>query len=443
MVYDLFVIGGGSGGVRAARLAGAKGMKVGLAEGNRLGGTCVNRGCIPKKLYSYSAHFLEEIQIMKSFGWSVNGVKFSWSKLVKNKKIELERLNKIYEGLLKKSGVEIFKFWAKFIDNKTIKLSNNSIIKAKKILIAVGGEPIIPKITGSKYFLTSDEIFDVKKLPKSIMILGGGYIAIEFASIFNGLGVDTTLCLRGDKVLRGFDTEVVDFLVNEMKKKGVKFIINSSPRKIEKKNNKLIVEFDTKKKKFDVILAAIGRKTNIDKLAIHNTNVKLNSNKSIIVNKFYQTFNNNIFSIGDVIDKIQLTPVAINEAAILINNFYSKRKVSLNYNYVPTAVFGNPNFATVGFTEKEAKLRFKKIDVYLSDFKPLKLSMSKSSERVLIKLIVERKTQKVLGLHYVGMDAAEIVQGFSVAILAGLKKSDFDKTIGIHPSSAEEIVTLN
>ena len=235
MVYDLFVIGGGSGGVRAARLAGAKGMKVGLAEGNRLGGTCVNRGCIPKKLYSYSAHFLEEIQIMKSFGWSVNGVKFSWSKLVKNKKIELERLNKIYEGLLKKSGVEIFKFWAKFIDNKTIKLSNNSIIKAKKILIAVGGEPIIPKITGSKYFLTSNEIFDVKKLPKSIMILGGGYIAIEFASIFNGLGVDTTLCLRGDKVLRGFDTEVVDFLVNEMKKKGVKFIINSSPRKIEKK----------------------------------------------------------------------------------------------------------------------------------------------------------------------------------------------------------------
>ena len=444
MNFDLFVIGGGSGGVRAARLASSKGMKVGLAEGKQLGGTCVNRGCIPKKLYSYSSHFLEEIEIMKSLGWSISNVKFNWSKLVNNKKKELKRLNFIYEDLLKKSGVKIYKLWAKFVDKNTIELSDNSIIKAKKILIAVGGEPVIPNIPGREYILNSDKIFDINKLPKSILIIGGGYIAIEFASIFNGLGVDTTLCVRSDKILRGFDEQVVDFLIDEMKKKGVRFFFNTTLETVSKQNNKMIVKFNEHGDyKCDMILAAIGRKTNIEKLSIDKTNVKLQSNNSIIVNKFYQTFESNIFSIGDVIDKIQLTPVAIKEAGILVNNLFSKKKISLNYKNVPTAVFANPNLATVGLTQKEAELKYNKIDIFISKFRPLKVSLSKSNEKVFIKLIVQRKTQKVIGLHYVGIDAAEIIQGFSVAIIAGLKKSDFDKTFGIHPSSAEEIVTMN
>ncbi len=442
MNFDLFVIGGGSGGVRAARVASSNGLKVALAEGLDLGGTCVNRGCIPKKLYSYASHFKEEVSLMNSFGWSVKNVDLNWEKLVRNKKKELKRLNEIYKNLLEKSGVKIFKEWATIEDNQTIKLSNDKIIKTKKILIAVGGEPTPPNFPGSDLIINSDDAFDLKNLPESILIIGGGYIAVEFASIFNGFGVDVTICLRGDKILRGFDDESIFFLKNEIEKKGVKFLVNTNIQSLKKHKNKIHVNFFDKTKKYDQVMAAIGRKPKTNGLGIENTKIKLSKNGSIIVDDYFQTSEKSIYAIGDVIDRVQLTPVAINEAMILVYNIINKKKSLLNYNNIPTAVFSDPNMATIGFTEEEAKVKFKNIDIYSSEFKSLKLSLSKSKEKTFIKMIVDSNSEKVIGLHYIGHEAAEIIQGFSVAIVNGLKKSDFDNTVGIHPSSAEEIVTL-
>ena len=446
MIYDLFVIGGGSGGVRASRLASIEGLKVGLAEGWDIGGTCVNRGCIPKKLYSYASHFNEEVEIMNSFGWSVNQLDFDWKALVKNKKKELSRLNGIYNNLLKNAGVEVFNLWASFLDKESIELSDGTIIKSKKFLIAVGGEPIVPNIKGSEFIITSDEAFDLESLPSSILIMGGGYIAVEFASILNGLGVETTISVRGDKVLRGFDEECVNFLVNEMKKKGIKFIFNNSPIAISRSkvsnDKEFNVQFKDDTYQFSRVMAAIGRKPMIKNLGVDKAGIDLASNKSIIVDESFQTSNKNIYAIGDVIDKVQLTPVAINEAIILIKNLTKNQGSTFKYKNIPTAIFSNPNMATVGMSEESALEKFKEIDVYISEFRPLKLTLSKSDEKVFIKLIVDCETERVIGLHYIGIDAAEIVQGFSVAIVSGLKKRDFDNTIGIHPSSAEEIVTL-
>ncbi len=441
MHFDLFVIGGGSGGVRAARVASSNGKKVGLAEGSDLGGTCVNRGCIPKKLYSYSSHFSEEIQVMKSFGWSVGNIDFSWSDLVNNKKKEIQRLNKIYQTLLENSGVKIFNCFAAFKNEKIIKL-NNMEVSADKIIIAVGGTPVIPDIEGSEHIISSDEAFDIKRLPNKILIIGGGYIALEFASIFNGLGVDTTICIRSDKILRDFDTEVALFLKAEMEKKGIKFIHNSNLSQIVKNSEQLCVKINNENFKFDVVMAATGRKSNLDLLNIKNTDIKLNKNQSIIVDDFFETSSKDIYAIGDVIDRVQLTPVAIAEAMTLISNIFEKKNKSFDYNYIPTAIFANPNMASVGLSEEQASKKFDEIEVYISKFRPLKYSLSKHNEKVLIKLIVDKRTNIVVGLHYIGADAAEIIQGFSVAILKGITKKDLDDTIGIHPSSAEEIVTL-
>ena len=442
MNFDLFVIGGGSGGVRAARLAGSKGLKVGLAEGWDLGGTCVNRGCIPKKLYSYSSHFNDEVEIMKSFGWSTNGVSFNWTSLVENKNKELKRLNNIYNNLLSNAGVEVFSEWASFKNNNTIELSNGLNINAKNILISVGGEPVIPEMKGSNSIITSDEAFDLKKLPKNILIMGGGYIAVEFASIFNGLGVDTTICIRSNTILRGFDEHTVLFLKDEMEKKGIKFLFESTPKEITKKNEIYSVDINNKEYNFEVVMAAIGRKSNTKKLKLEKTDIKTNENGSIIVNDYFETSSKNIFAIGDVIDRVQLTPVAINEAVYFIKNLEQTNKDVFKYKNIPTAIFSNPNMATVGLSEELARKKYETIDVYVSEFKPLKFTLSNINERVFIKLIVEKTSDRVVGLHYIGNDAAEIVQGFSVAIVSGLKKSDFDRTVGIHPSSAEEIVTL-
>ncbi len=440
--YDLFVIGAGSGGVRASRLAASRGLRVGLAENWNVGGTCVNRGCIPKKLYSYASHFKNELKLMRFFGWDIGNISFEWSKLVLRKKKEIRRLNVIYENLLKSSGVKIHNAKATFIDNNTIKLSNNTLIKSKYFLIAVGGKPKIPEIIGNEFAINSDQVFDLKKLPKKILIFGGGYVAVEFASIFNGLGVKTAICLRGKEILRGFDKECTDFLTDQMKKKGIDFFINCKVEKIKKSKGNLLINLLNKEHTFDMVMFATGRQSNTETLGIDKTNIKLTSNKSIKVNKFYQTSVKNIFAIGDVIDKVQLTPVAISEAKVLISNLVDKKKSVLNYKNIPTAIFSDPNMATVGLSEAEAKAKFKKIEVFTTQFKPLKYTTSNFEDRVFIKLIVEKKSQKVLGLHYIGDEAAEIIQGFSVAVVKGLKKTDFEKTIGIHPSSAEEIVTI-
>ena len=440
--FDLFVIGGGSGGVRAARVASSNGLTVGLAEGWDLGGTCVNRGCVPKKLYSFASHISDDFDLMNSFGWSVSNKKFSWQKLVNNKKKELSRLSSIYSSLLINSGVTVYKSYASFVDTNSIKIGNK-IINAKKFLIAVGTKPKKLNFIASNDIVTSDEAFDLKKLPKSIMILGGGYIGVEFASIFNGLGVDTTICIRGKKILKGFDDDVVDHLMNNMKEKGVKFITGEFPFEIRKENSSFKANFKKgKTKKFDLVMEAVGREANVESLNVQAAKIKTSRNSSIIVNDYFQTSNKKIYAIGDVIDRIQLTPVAIAEAMTLVQNFKRKKKEKFNYNNIPTAVFSNPNFACVGYTETEAKKKFKSIEVFKSDFRPLKLSLSNIKERIFLKLITNKSNDKVVGLHYLGENAAEIIQGFSVALVKGLKKRDFDNTVGIHPSSAEEIVTL-
>ena len=440
--FDLFVIGGGSGGVRAARVASSKGMKVGLAEGWSLGGTCVNRGCVPKKLYSYSSHFSEDIELMSSFGWSISKKKFSWNKLVQNKKKEIKRLSQIYNSLLANSGVEIFSGFAEFLDSESIKIGKKTI-QSKNFLIAVGTQPNRLNFKASKEIVTSDEAFDLKSLPKKILILGGGYIAVEFAAIFNGLGVNTTICIRREKVLKGFDDDVVDQLTIQMKEKGIKIISNDFPQEISKTNNLFDVKYKrNKSEKFNLVMEATGRSPNIERLNLEKIKIKLSKNSSIIVNDYFETSCKNIYAIGDVIDKIQLTPVAIAEAMILVNNLTKKKKEKFKYNNVPSAVFSNPNYAYVGFTETEAKKKYKKIEIFTSSFRPLRFSLSKKKEKVFIKLIVNSQNNKVIGLHYLGEHAAEIVQGFSVAIVNGLTKKAFDKTIGIHPTSAEEVVTM-
>ncbi|MAH78936.1 MAG: glutathione-disulfide reductase, partial [Rickettsiales bacterium] len=354
----------------------------------------------------------------------------------------LKRLNNIYNNLLSNAGVEVFSEWASFKNNNTIELSNGLNINAKNILISVGGEPVIPEMKGSNSIITSDEAFDLKKLPKNILIMGGGYIAVEFASIFNGLGVDTTICIRSNTLLRGFDKQTVLFLKDEMEKKGIKFLFESTPKEITKINEIYSVDINNKEYNFEVVMAATGRKSNTKKLKLEKTDIKTNENGSIIVDDYFETSSKNIYAIGDVIDKVQLTPVAINEAVYFIKNLEQPNKDVFEYKNIPTAIFSNPNMATVGLSEELARKKYGTIDVYVSEFKPLKFTLSNINERVFIKLIVEKTSDKVVGLHYIGNDAAEIVQGFSVAIVSGLKKSDFDRTIGIHPSSAEEIVTL-
>ena len=441
-LFDLFVVGAGSGGVRAARIASARGLKVGLAEGWDLGGTCVNRGCVPKKLYSFSSHFSDDFDLMESFGWSTSKIKFSWEKLVKNKKKELLRLNDIYLSLLKNSGVKIYKNYASFLDKNSLIVGKEKVF-SKKILIAVGSKPKRLGFSAFKSIKTSDEIFDINELPKKLLILGGGYIAVEFASIFNGLGVNTTINIRSRQILKGFDYGMVGKLMNQMQIKGVKIKSGCFPTEIYKRGKKFAVSYkDGSLDEYDLVLEAVGREPNLDKLGLKNVGIKVNENSSIVVDNYFRTSQKNIYAIGDVIDRIQLTPVAISEAMNLVHNLLNKKKLRFNYKNVPTAVFTNPNFACVGMTEEIARKKIKNIRVFTTEFRPLRFSMSKLKEKVFIKMIINSKNQKILGLHYIGENAAEIIQGFAIAIVNGLKKSDIEKTIGIHPTSAEEIVTL-
>ncbi len=439
--FDLFIIGAGSGGVRAARYASSLGIRTGIAEGWSLGGTCVNRGCIPKKLYSYASNFNEDFEVMNSFGWKVKNKEFNWKKLVSNKKKEITRLNSIYLNLLKDSKVKIFNDYAQFIDRNTIKVGKIKI-KSKNILIAVGTKPRRLEIFNNSNLISSDEAFNLKKLPKSILILGGGYIAVEFASIFNGLGVKTSLCIRGERILKDFDKEVSEFLMKQMEHKGVKFIFKDFPKKIIHEKYQYNVFFKEKIKRYETVMEAVGRVPNLKKLNPNKAKIKLTKNGAIKIDEYFKTSVNNVYAIGDVVDKIQLTPVAIREAMNFVDNLKSRVKKKFNYKNIPTAVFSTPNYSFIGYTENEARRSFKKINVYKSQFKSLKFSLSNLNEKVFIKLVTNALNDKILGLHYVGENAAEIVQGFSVAVVNGLTKKQLDKTIGIHPTCAEEIVTL-
>jgi glutathione reductase (NADPH) len=440
--HDLFVIGAGSGGVRAARISASLGAKVAIAEDRYLGGTCVNVGCVPKKLFVYASHFAEDFKIARSFGWSIDNTNFNWRGLIENKDTEIERLNRVYQKILDDAGVETITGRATLIDANTISVNDNSYT-AERILIATGGWPSVPDQTGIEYAITSNEVFHLESLPDRMIIVGGGYIAVEFACILHGLGVETTLLYRGPLFLRGFDQDLRAILADEMRNKGIKLLFNTNVTGITKTDSVLKIQLTTDQQLMtNTIMYATGRTPNTANIGLEKVGVKLDSKGAIVVNDGYQSSVPSIYAIGDVIDRVKLTPVALAEGMVLARSLFSKQSIKVNYADIPTCVFSQPNLGTVGLTEEEARERYDEIAVYKSRFKPMKLSLSDSSEKTFMKLIVDKASDRVVGVHMVGPDAGEIIQGVAIAMKAGATKATFDATIGIHPTAAEEFVTM-
>ncbi|MCX7243093.1 MAG: glutathione-disulfide reductase [Polaromonas sp.] len=444
--FDLLVIGGGSGGVRAARMAAQRGAKVALIEAQAMGGTCVNVGCIPKKLYSYAAHFAESFEASHGFGWVGPAPVLDWAALKANRAREITRLNGIYLQLLKGAGVQVIEGWATLMDAHTVAVGAQSY-SAKNILIATGGKPSVPEIAGSEHVITSNEIFDIDPFPKRLLVVGGGYIACEFASIFKGLGASVTQLYRGAQVLRGFDEEIRHFIAAEMRKAGVDLRLNADVAAIVKTASGLQVTLqDGSLLEVDAVLYATGRVPLIEGLGLEALGIAQKPDGAILVNDHYQTSLPHIYAVGDVTARVQLTPVALGEAMVVVDHLLGaaagKAPRSMSYDFIPTAVFTHPNIGTVGFSEAEARERFGAVRVFKSEFKALKHTLSGSSERTFMKLPVDEASDRVVGLHMVGAEAGEIVQGFAVAMKAGATKAVFDSTIGIHPTAAEEFVTM-
>lgn len=441
--YDLFVIGAGSGGVRAARMSADYGARVACAEDRYMGGTCVNVGCVPKKLFFYASHYSEDFKEAEGFGWEQSEKKFSWPILRANKDKEIQRLNIVYRDLLDAAGVTCFTGRARIIDDHHV-LVGDSEISTEKILVATGGWPDIPKFLGSEHVISSNEAFSLEKLPKRALVVGGGYIAIEFAGIFAGLGVETVLSYRGSLLLRNFDKDVRRFVSDELKKKGIDIFYNTRLSRVEKqKNGVLEVTFaDGSSLDTDLVLCATGRKPNVQGLGLENLGIKCGDNGAIIVDEQFRSSVPSIFALGDVTARVQLTPVAIAEAMAFAKTHFKGEQTILDYQGIPTAVFCQPNISTVGLTEAEAELEFGHIQIFKSNFKGLKHSLSGSDEKTMMKLIVDSASERVVGIHMVGPEAGEIIQGLAVAFKAGATKSDYDATIGIHPTSAEEFVTM-
>jgi len=440
--YDLFVIGAGSGGVRAARMSAGFGAKVAIAEDRYLGGTCVNVGCVPKKLFVYASHFHEDFNDAAGFGWQVDQYSFDWNTLLANKKKEIQRLNDIYKNLLEQAGVVLINGRAVVTGVNSVAV-NDRTMTAERILVATGGWPHIPEIPGKEHIISSNEAFFLSELPTSIIVVGGGYIAVEFAGIFNGLGVDTTLIYRGDLFLRGFDNEIREFLSREMAKKGINLLFNTNINSIEKKNPKLIANLTSAESlKTNLILYATGRLPNTKDLGLEFANVKLNNKGAVLVNDDYQSSTPSIYAIGDVTDRVNLTPVATAEGTALANNLYNDQNKIVDYHDIPTCVFSQPNLGTVGLTEEQAREAFDNVEIYKSTFTHLKHTLSGSDEKTFMKLIVDKDTDRVIGVHMIGADAGEIIQGIGIALKAGATKAVFDATIGIHPTAAEEFVTM-
>lgn len=440
--YDLFVIGAGSGGVRAARFAARTGAKVAVAETKDLGGTCVNVGCIPKKLYSYAAQFGEAFRDAAGFGWSVAETKLDWELLKKNRAQEISRLNGIYENLIKNSGADLIRGWASIVDANTVEVEGKQYT-AKHILVAPGGWPMVPDVRGKEHIITSNEVFDMAEFPKRFLIVGGGYIACEFASIFNGLGSEITLIYRGEQILRGFDQDIRTHITDEMVKSGINLRVQTDVVAIDKKGERYIVHLNNNDTiEVDAVMYATGRVPRTEGLGLENAGVSLGKKGEIKVDENYCTSVSSIFAIGDVTNRVQLTPVATGEAMVLVEHLFGQGERKLSYDYIPTAVFTHPNIGTVGYTEEEAREKFAEVVIYRTDFRPLKHTLSGSSARTMMKLVVDKATDAVVGLHMVGDEAGEITQGFAVAMKAGATKADFDNTIGIHPTAAEEFVTM-
>lgn len=446
--YDLFVIGAGSGGVRASRVAASKGYKVAVAEGSALGGTCVNIGCVPKKLFVYGSEYGHGFDEAAGFGWTHKGVEFDWSVLRDNKTNEIKRLNGIYGNMLGNAGVEVISGYASFVDAHTVMVDGKTYT-AERILIAVGAKPFIPEFQGSDLVLSSNEMFFLDALPKKALVVGAGYIAVEFAGILNGLGVKTSLAYRGDQLLRGFDQDVREFASEEYKKSGIDVRLNTDVSHIEladasKPDGDRVVHFkDGHSETFGLVLYATGRVPNVGSLALEKAGIETGKNGAVKIDNNFTTTASSVFALGDVTDKIQLTPVAIKEAMALIDYWFEGKEVDFDYDNIPTAVFSQPAIGTVGLSEQEAESRGIDFRVYQTDFRAMKHTLSGGTARSLMKLLVNNADDKVIGAHMVGDYSGEIIQGLGIAIKAGATKAHFDATVGVHPTSAEEFVTFS
>ena len=441
--FDIFIIGAGSGGVRAARLAAAAGAKVAIAEEDRYGGTCVIRGCVPKKLMVNAADFRDSFFDSIGFGWTVENTSFSWEKFLKAKNQEIRRLETLYYDNLKKSGVKIFGKHAKLKSPTAVQLENGTVYNSKIILIASGSRPFIPEFLGKEYAITSNEVFNLKKLPKKMLIVGGGYIASEFSGIFNGMGVNVTQAYRGTKLLRGFDDDLRDHLTEAMIHRGIEVKCSVEVLKCEKLSSGFLVSLsDNSTLETDCLVVATGRKPNTDNLGLKKVGVKLDCDGAVQTNCLQQTSVSSVYAIGDATNRLNLTPVAIRDAIAFVETVVKERPTSPDHSLVPTAVFTRPEIGTIGLTEEQAKENYS-VQVYKTKFRPLANTISKRDERTLMKMIVDDKSRRVLGCHLIGPNAAELIQLAAVAIKMGCSKEDFDRTCAVHPTMAEELVTLD
>lgn len=442
--FDLFVIGAGSAGVRASRFAAGFGARVAVAESRYLGGTCVNVGCVPKKMLVYGAHFSEDFEQAQGYGWNLGEAGFDWPTLIANKNREIQRLNGIYRNLLVNSGVTLLEGHARLVDAHTVQVGEQRF-SAEHILVATGGWPQIPDLPGREHAISSNEAFFLEKLPQRVLVVGGGYIAVEFASIFHGLGAKTTLLYRKDLFLRGFDGAVRTHLRDELSRKGLDLQFNADIARIDKQadGSLLATLKDGRILEADCVFYATGRRPMLDDLGLENTGVELDDRGFIKVDDEYRTAEPSILALGDVIGRVQLTPVALAEGMAVARRLFKPAEYRpVDYDHIPTAVFSLPNIGTVGLSEEDARARGHKVKVFESRFRPMKLTLTENQERTLMKLVVDSESDRVLGCHMVGPEAGEIVQGLAVALKAGATKRIFDETIGVHPTAAEEFVTM-
>ena len=440
--YDLFVIGAGSGGVRAARMSAGFGARVAIAEERYLGGTCVNVGCVPKKLFVYGAHFAEDFDDAKAYGWDVGRTHFHWPTLRDNKTREIERLNGIYHGLLDGAGVDIFAERAVLEGSHRVRLGKRTVT-ARNILVATGSWPTMPPFPGNEHAITSNEAFYLDEFPERVLIIGGGYIAVEFAGIYAGLGAHVTLAYRGDLFLRGFDAGIRRFVADEIRSKEVELRFDTRIFSVERRGREMRCRFeDGGNLDVDLVMVATGRVPASAGLGLEAAGVNVGPGGAIPVDRTYRTNVPHIYAIGDVIDRLQLTPVAIAEGMCIAHNLFNGESRHVDYGNVPTAIFCQPNIGTVGPTEDEARRKHPNLVVYESSFKPMKHTLTGRAERTMMKLLVDGEDDRVLAAHMCGPEAGEIIQGLGVAIKAGATKADFDATVGIHPTAAEEFVTM-
>ena len=442
---DLFVIGAGSGGVRAARIAANHGARVTMAEEYRVGGTCVIRGCVPKKLLVYASRFAHEFEDAAGFGWTVTGAKFDWPALIANKDKEIARLEAAYHATLKRAGVEIIESRAVIEDPHTVRiLKTGARIRAETILIATGGHPVKSNVPGGELAITSNEAFHLEHLPKHVIIQGGGYIAVEFACLFHGLGAQVTLVHRGPEILRGFDDDVRHHLRSEMVSRGIRVVLGETAASIRKIGQQLEMTLASgEKRTADTVMSAIGRTPNTKDIGLQAAGVKLNADGAVAVDEFSRSNVPSIYAIGDVTNRVALTPVAIREGHAFADTVFGKKPSSADHIHVPSAVFSEPELATVGLSEAKAREKGFELDIYRTGFRPLKATLSGRATSILMKLVVDRKTGRVLGVHVVGEGAAEMIQMAAIAVKMGAKKSDFDATVALHPTASEELVTLH